>query len=433
MFIAMDHSGTERESPERVHLSRCLRRALGFVDPARRRSVAKATPEEIIQYLLDGDVPGDSYQELLVLESQSADANNTGLYRTWRLRRMVESHHPFREMMTLFWLDLFAVSALRTKDLACYHNFCRGLQERALSPWSEVLALCLEHPAFLLNLRAERNYRSMPNQQLGEFIVANLMGRNPEQERECVSDIARAYTGLFVRNGELRRYEYEHDPTVKVIGKDSGDFWPRDVAQVLARDASVATVLAGRLYRWFIGSDGDIPSGFVQSVVDQVLSGRPTGTIVAEAIVSSSNSAQPRGRRIKSPLEVFLAVARPLKARVTTALTDLLIESGWDILHPLTYAGWPKGRDWLTTSQLARRVSLTESLLLKEDRFGGGVDVVEAAKTAGYGDDWPSFLVDALLDDGIPPEVKGEWERHVQQGPSAAVLFLVSLPEFQLS
>jgi hypothetical protein len=78
-------------------------------------------------------------------------------------------------------------------------------------------------------------------------------------------------------------------------------------------------------------------------------------------------------------------------------------------------------------------VSLTESLLLKEDRFGGGVDVVEAAKTAGYGDDWPSFLVDALLDDGIPPEVKGEWERHVQQGPSAAVLFLVSLPEFQLS
>jgi uncharacterized protein (DUF1800 family) len=403
------------------------------VDPVQRRSLAKATPEAIVQQLLDGDSPGESYQQLLVLESQSADAKNTGLYRTWQLRRMVESPHPYREMMTLFWLDLFAISALRTKDTACYHSFCCGLQERALSPWDEILGFCLEHPAFLLNLRAERNYRSMPNHQLGEFVVEHLMGRNPGQERECVSNIARTYTGLFVRNGELRRYDYEHDPTVKVLGKDSGDFWPGDVAQVLARDASVATVLAGRLYRWFIGSDGNIPPGFVQSVVDQILAGRPTGTIVAEAIVSSSKSAQARARRIKSPLEVFLAVARPLKARVTTALAELLAELGWDILHPPTYAGWPKGRDWLTTSQLVRRVSLIESLLLKEDRFGGGVDVVQAARTAGYGDDWPGFLVDALLGDGIPAEVKGEWERHVQQGPSAAVLFLVSLPEFQLS
>lgn len=433
MFIAIDHNGTEQESQQRLHLSRCLRKALGFVDPAQRRRLAKASPEEIVQHLLDGDAPRDSFQELLNLESQAAAAENLGLYRTWRLRRMVESPHPFREMMTIFWLDLFAISVLRMKDTACYHDFCRGIEERALSSWSDILTFCSGHPAFLLNLRAERNYRSMPNQQVGEFVVEHLMGREPGQDRECVSNIARAYTGLFVRNGELRQYDYEHDPTVKVIGKAPGDFWPRDVARILAQDADVAAVLAGRVYHWFISSDEQIPPSFVQSIVDQILAGRPTGVIVAETIVKSSTSGQPATSRIKSPFEVFLALTRPLKGRVTTALADLLAESGWDILHPPTYGGWPKGRDWLTTSQLARRISLAESLFLKEDRFGGGVDVLQAAKTAGYGDDWPSFLVDALLDDGTPPEVKSNWERHVQQGPSAAVLFLVALPEFQLS
>lgn len=432
MFITWEHIDTEPKSGI-VHLSRCLRKVLGFVDPAQTRRLTKVTPTELIQYLLQSEAPNEPFHQLQDLQSQSAAGGNIGLYRTWRLRQFVESPHPFREMMTLFWLDVFAVSALRTRDLGCYHHFCRGVEERALASWSEVLTFCLEHPAFLLNLRAQRNYRSMPNQQVGEFVVEHLMGRNPGQDRQSVNSLARAYTGLFVRHGELQRFDYEHDPTLKVIGDASGDFWPRDVAEVLARDPNVAHILAGRIYHWFVGSEEIIPADFAEPIVSAILSGHPVGAIVAEAVVTWSTSGERRGWRLKSPFEVFLALARPFRARVTTALADLVAEAGWDILHPPTYVGWPKGRHWMTMSQLARRVSLAESLLLKEDRLGGGVDLEQVARTSGYGDDWPSFLVDALLDDGIPPEMKGAWEEHVGQGAAAALRFLVSLPEFQLS
>jgi len=423
-----------RQNPqEKPHVARCLRKALGFVDPLRKRELRNATVKEVVRYLLDGYTPGESFQKIRDLKSQSAVAGNMGLYRTWRLRQLVESPHPFREMMTLFWLDVFAISALRMKDLGCYHAFCDGLEERSLAPWSDILAFALEHPAFLLNLRAERNYRSMPNRQLGEFVVEHVMGRDPTQQQECANSVARSFTGLFARGAELRRYDYEHDPGVKVIGNRSGDFWPRDVAQILAQDAQVAAVLAGRLYRWFIASEGDIPPGFLEPVVNQILSGRASGEIVAEAVVTWCTTGEPSARRVKSPLEVFLTLVRPFKGRVTTALTDLVAELGWDLLHPPTYAGWPKGRDWLTTAQLARRISLAESLLLKEERFGGGIDLPAVARMVGYNDDWPGLLVDTLLDEGLPPGTKEIWERQVKRGPSEAVLFLVALPEFQLS
>lgn len=419
--------------PEKPYLARCLRKALGFVDPVRKRELAQSTTEEVVRYLLDGDGAGESFQKIRDLKSQTAVGGNMGLYRTWRLRQMVESPYPFREMMTLFWLDMFAISALRMKELTSYHAFCNGLEERALAPWTDILAFVLEHPAFLLNLRAERNYRSMPHRQLGEFVVEHVMGLDPAQHQDDVSSVARAFTGLFVRSGELRRYDYEHDPAAKAIAGNSGDFWPRDVAQILARDAQVAAVLANRLYRWFIASEGDVPPTFLQPVVNQILSGRASGEIVAEAIMMWCTTGEPSAKRVKSPLEVFLALVRPLKGRVTTALADLVAELGWDLLHPPTYSGWPKGRDWLTTAQMARRISLAESLLLKEDRFGGGIDLPAVAKTLGYNDDWPGLLVDALLDDGIPPEAKDEWDRQVKRGPSEALLFLVALPEFSLS
>jgi len=433
MPMTMDQTITQPTSAGPFHVARCLRKALCFVDPAQKRRLSKTSPEEVVSYILKGEATDNSLQELRLLKSQSAAAGNVGLYRTWRLRQMLESPHPFREMMTLFWLDLFAISALRIKDLPCYHAFCEGLEERALAPWGEVLSYVLQQPAFLANLRAERNYRAMPNRQLGEFIVKYLMGREPTQTQEAVTAVARSFTGLFVRGGELRRYEYEHDPAIKVIGRASGDFWPKDVAKLLAEDTDTAAVLADRLYRWFIASDGDIPPNFRDSVAKRILAGSAMGDVTVEAIATWAGRGNTLARRIKSPLEVFLALARPFKGRATTALADLVAELGWDLLHPTTYGGWPKGRDWMNTAQWARRISLAEGLLRKEDRFGGGVDLMAAAKSADYGDDWPNFLLDALLDDGLPPELRPAWERHLQRGPGEALLFLVALPEFQWS
>ncbi len=431
--MTMKQTMTQPASAGSFSVGRCLRKALGFVDPTEKRRLSKASGEELVSHILKGEAVGEPFQEIRTLKSQSAAAGNVGLYRTWRLRQMLESPHPFREMMTLFWLDLFAISALRVKDLACYHAFCEGLEERALAPWGEVLGYVLEQPAFLANLRAERNYRAMPNRQLGEFIVTHLMARDPTHAQDWVNTVARSFTGLFVRGGELRRYDYEHDTAVKVIGQASGDFWPKDVAGILAQDTNTATVLAGRLYRWFIASDGDVPSDYLETVTKRILAGDAIGEVAAEVIVTWTDRGGIPARRVKTPFEVFLALARPFQGRATTVLADLVAELGWDVLHPTTYTGWPKGRDWMNTAQLARRMSLAEILLRKEDRFGGGIDVLAAAKAAGYDDDWPGFLLDALLDDEIPQDVRGAWERHVQRGPNEAILFLVALPEFQFS
>lgn len=420
---------------DRLTASRLMRRGWGWVSPEKRDALVGLSLVDAFARLEEGSQPGPRWDEIQRLESQSSAGGQTGLYRAWFLARLVESPQPLREMVAIFWLDVFAISALRIEPLRLFHDFCVGLRERAFSPLEDILRFALVHPAFLLNLRAAKNYRAEPQRQIGRFILQSLMSTDPKVEEPLVREIARAYTGLFVSGGELRRYDYEHDPGTKTIGKRTGDLKAEDTATELAHHPEVAQTLVKRLFRWFVASEEPVPQGLAQTAAAAFLAGQPTSEVLKLILGWEECLIDERFRRVKTPLEMYLAIARPLGLRPTIRVAETLGELGWDVIHPPTLVGWPIGRAWLTEAQLARRLSLVRALLSGEQTWGGETDI--PARFASP--DWPAVLQEVLLDGGLPTEAAAEWERLTADRSAEttalreAILFLTALPEFQLT
>lgn len=420
---------------DRTTSSRLMRRAWGWVTPEEREKLLGLDFAKAFDRLMQETPPGPRWNEIQTLEATTSERGQAGLYRVWFLARLVESPQPLREMVTVFWLDVFAVSALPIEPLRLFHDFCVGLRERAFSPLEEILRFALVHPAFLLNLRAAKNYRAEPQRQIGRFILQSLMSTDPKAGEPLVREIARAYTGLFVSGGQLRRFDYEHDSGTKTIGGRTGDLMAEDVAEELAHHPDVAQTVVRRLFRRFVASEEPIPQDLAETAAAALRAGQPTGEVLKLILGWEECLVEERYRRVKTPLEVYLAIARPLALRPTIRIVETLAELGWDVIHPPTLAGWPCGRAWLTETQLARRLDFVEAILAGEETWGG--DPRLAAKVSSP--DWPGVLRDALLDGDLPTEAAAEWERLTANRSAdttalrEAVLFLTALPHFQLT
>ncbi len=426
--------GFHRGALDRELAGRLLRRAVGSLVIEEREALVGLDVPQAVARLVGGMQAGPRWQEIQDLEGMSAERGQLAGYRTWQLGRLVESPQPFREMLTLFWLDLFAVSALRVEPLRLYHDFRSGLRERAFEPLEKVFTFALTHPALLLNLRAPSNYRSQPQEQIGRFLVQYVVGDDPREKAALVADIARAYTGMFVSSGRLRVLDYEHDPRPKTVGEQRGDLRAEDVARALARDRATAENVVRRLFGWFVTTEVAIPQQLLLAAEEAVLGGRPVSELLTLLLGWEECLKDQRYRRVKSPLEVYLAVARPFGYRATIRAAETLAESGWDVVHPPTLAGWPRGQAWLTGSQVARHVALVRALLSGGENWGATAQMSEVLSRP----DWSSRLVQTLLSGELPAEVHADWQKLVQEAhdetaKKEALAFLAALPEFQLS
>jgi len=427
-------AGVYRGTLDRELAGRLLRRAAGYVAVEERDGLVGLDVAQAVSRLVGGTQAGPRWQEIHALEELSADRGQLNGYRTWELARLVESPQPFREMLTLFWLDLFAVSALRVEPLRLYHDLRSGLRERAFEPLDKIFTFALTHPALLLNLRAPSNYRSQPQAQIGRFLVQHVVGHDPGEKPALVAEIARAYTGMFVTSGRLRVLDYEHDPGQKTVGDQTGDLWAEDVARALARDPATIENVVRRMFGWFLTIEVPVPQQLLLAAQKAALDGQPVSEVLTLLLGWEECLKDPRYRRVKSPLEVYLAVARPFGYRATTHAAEALAELGWDVVHPPTLAGWPRGKAWLTGSQVARHWALVRTMLTGGENWGATSQLTEALSRP----DWSATLVETLLGGEIPPEVRNDWQKLVQQArdetaKKEAVAFLAGLPEFQLS
>lgn len=427
-------AGVYRGTLDRELAGRLLRRAAGYVAVEERDGLVGLDVPQAVVRLVGGTQAGPRWQEIQDLEGMSAERGQLNGYRTWELARLVESPQPFREMLTLFWLDLFAVSALRVEPLHLYHDFRSGLREKAFEPLDKIFTFALTHPALLLNLRAPSNYRSQPQAQIGRFLVQYVVGHDPHEKATLVADIARAYTGMFVTSGRLRVLDYEHDPGQKTVGDQTGDLRAEDVARALARDPATIANVVRRLFGWFVTTEVPVPQQLLIAAQKAALDGQPVSAVLTLLLGWEECLKDPRYRRVKSPLEVYLAVARPFGYRATTHAAEALAELGWDVVHPPTLAGWPRGQAWLTGSQVARHWALVRTMLTGGENWGATSQLTEALSRP----DWSATLVETLLGGEIPPEVRNDWQKLVQQArdetaKKEAVAFLAGLPEFQLS
>jgi uncharacterized protein (DUF1800 family) len=368
---------------------------------------------------------------------------------------MLQTPHPLLEKITLFWHGHFAVAQARVRDPQLVYGYLKLLRARALGQFDRLLESIACDPAVLLALDGagkrgqvpfvRSTLRAVPANGTCPLFPATLLGPFTLGEGHCsqqdLGEAARAMTGQFVRQGEFRFIEREHDPGVKRFLGEEGPWKTADIVRIVLRQPALAKHIVGKLYRWLISESEPPCDALLEPLAASFSRDYDTGRLV-ETMLRSNLFFSPAAyrQRIKGPVEFALGILRPLGALVpTAALAEHAAALGQDLLDPPTVHGWAGGRTWITRATLTGRTNLAHALLFGGGAFAEPADPLAAAQKHGRGDPAAAgpFLLDLFLQGDVPERAaalaKGPADGGDPRGRLRRLAFdIVTLPEFQL-
>lgn len=416
-----------------------LYRRAGFGASWDQLQAALATsPEKTIERLI---VPGNnmgSFNRTHDDYEKSASDSEDSL-RGWWLRRMLETPHTLLEKLTLFWHNHFAVSSVRVDNLKLMAEHVRTLRKHALGDYRELLLAVMQDPATFLTLEASQNRKnalttSVARQLLEQYTLG------PELTSETdVREAARAFTGWFVRDNQLRFVEREHDNGAKVFLGRSGNWAKRDILDIVLEHPAVPRLIVHKLYRWFISESDTVPDSLVTPLAESF--GRDFDIAKLVQTMLRSNlffSEQAYRRRIKSPVEYVLGIVLAMRGKLPTiTLGQDINHLGQELYNPPTRTGWAGGKRWLSPPMLIGRANLAADMLSTVGRYGGKLDPLLAVTKSG---DHKERLLDILLQGDLDQSALNSLHHHSGGAtlPESQHLRRMAhgvfcLPEFQLA
>ncbi len=347
--------------------------------------------------------------------------------RDWWLRRMIETPFPLLEKLTLFWHGHFAADASRVQEARTVQRHVALLRRHALGSFGTLLDEASRDPALLLTLGAAENRRALPQDGLARALLGSYTVGSGHFGEEDVREAARAFTGIFVRREEFRFVPREHDEgTKRILGK-TGPFTPEEAVSIALEHHATPQNLVRALYRFLVSEAEDPAPELLAPLATSFAEDHDTHKLVETMLRSNLFfSDHALRRRIKSPVELALGIARGLEGMVATGpLARELARLGQSLLHPPTGRGWPGGRYWIDRVSLGRRQELAAALMLGEERYGGKLDTEALAAERGFEGSVGDFLSALFLQEREGPSLP--------RRTRPAVEALVTLPEFQLA
>jgi len=417
-----------------------------------RRAGFGATWDQLSRSLADG--PQRTVDRLLKPKADVAAFNRTfdeteGAVneivplRAWWLRRMIETPHPLAEKLTLVWHDLFAASAPRAGSTKLMRAHIQRLRAEALGNWSALVAGVSRDPAVLLSLGADANRKAAPGDRFARQLLDRYTVGPGNYTARDVSEAARAMTGWFVRRGQLRYTEREHDGGAKTVLGKTGKLTDRDVVKIAAEHPAAAPNVVRRLYRWLISEVHEPTDALIAPLAESFARDfdlrRLVETMLRSNLLLSDRAV---GRRVKRPVEFAVGIIRALEATVPTIrLATDLAALGEKLYASPTISGWAGGRHWITAATLIGRSNLAAALLAPSGAYGGKLNPAAVARRHGHTEAKAAgqFLVKLLSPAGAGA---GAFEKTWAGAPKAGNLpsrlralahTIITQPEFQLA
>ena len=348
-------------------------------------------------------------------EQAAAGGSEGGSGAAWWLRRLIESPHPLLEQMTLFWHNYFALSNARVKSASLMGRYVQLLRRQALGNFETLLTEMMSEPAVFAGLEARANRKARPSRYFARVLLEQYTlgaGNFPET---AVEETARAFTGWFVSQQELRFIAREHQagakrglPVTAPEGEPelTGELEGKAAVRALLRQPATAQLVVRKLYRWLI-SETDPPA---EPLVAPLAADFATDFNIArlvETMLRSNLFFSPAAYRqkLKSPVEFALGIIRPLEGMVSTLRLEAEADGpGPGVYAPPTIEGWAGGRCWLNRFTLLGRAQLAQALLANAGPYGGNLD--PAATARKHGRETPEatsrFFSELFLQDDLP-------------------------------
>lgn len=284
----------------------------------------------------------------------------------WWLDRMVRTHRPLEEKMTLFWHGHFATSEEKLRDYRKIKLQLDTLRAGATGNFGDLLIAVAKDPAMLVFLDAAQNVRGAPNENFGREVMELFTMGVGNYTEDDIREAARAFTGWGNDDLTFVVDEDKHDAGSKTFLGRTGNFAGEDILRIILEQPQTAIYIASKLYRFFVREDvsPDLAAELGALLRDNHYELAPflTTIFLSEDFYSEASV----GSHIKSPTELIVSTYRKLGLATTPGIPDPYTVSktlGQVLLYPPTVAGWGEGRSWITPGLLFERGNFAREVM----------------------------------------------------------------------
>ena len=298
-----------------------------------------------------------------------ANAIETQRLALWWGNRMLTTHHPLEEKLTLFWHTHFSTGNNKVRDTRLMFRQNEMLRANASGSFRDLLIGILRDPAMLVYLDNGENVREHPNENFGrELLELFSMGVNNYTEQD-VREASRAFTGWTNDVLEFKFDVDQHDLGEKTFLGQTGPWNGDDVIDIILSQPVTARFVVGKLYRYFVRDtiDPTTQNKLGEQFFNDAYELKP----LLRTIFLSRDFYGPMAyaTKIKSPVQLMISTYRKLGLTELPTIPDfnrLTTQLGQSLFNPPNVAGWAGGRTWITPALLLQRGNLFRGVLFPD-------------------------------------------------------------------
>ena len=336
-------------------------------------------PQGTIVLLLQGNPQAEEVLQTIVDVGRVAAARDDGgeQLRGWWLFCMLQSGHPLREKLTLFWHNHFATSIgkVLTPSLMFRQNCL--LRSHALGKFGPLLQAMSKDPAMLIWLDSNSNIKGRPNENYArELMELFSLGVGHYTETD-IRQAARAFTGWHTDGDRFTFDARSHDAGPKTVLGQTGAWDGDDVVRIVLEQPAAAQFLVRKFYQFFISEDVVPPDALLEPLCESFRKSDYDIARLVETMLASRHfySGHAFRRRIKGPVEYLLGAVQAVYQRYGEGAVDYrplppqtlvgwLGAMGQRLFAPPNVKGWPGGQSWLNTATVLERDNFAEALAM---------------------------------------------------------------------
>ena len=295
-------------------------------------------------------------------------AQDKRMLKQWAVKMLLRTPHPLTERMVLFWHNHFTSSLDKINQPALLLKQNITFRRHSLGNFKQLLHSVARDPAMLIYLDNDTNKKGQPNENFArELLELFTLGEGHFSEKD-VRGAAQAFTG-WTADRQKKQFVFQrntHDTSIKSFMGKKGRFNGEHIIDMLLKNPYTAEHIATKFWAEFVSDERPNPVTIrrwgnifrradydIQTLLSTVLNSREFW------------SAQHRGGRIKSPVELIVGTLRTL---ILTPPSDekivrLFDRLGQKLFTPDTPEGYSGGQQWIDTYTLPTRVNLMSAFI----------------------------------------------------------------------
>jgi uncharacterized protein (DUF1800 family) len=325
-------------------------------------------PATLARLLRGGPQAEERDRFLTSLGKTIAAKDDADSLRAWWVYCLLNTLHPLREKMTLFWHNQFATSIAKVQQVPLMYQQNLLFRRHALGKFGPLLLEVSRDPAMLIWLDSNSNVRGKANENYARELMELFtlgVGHYTEQD---VREAARAFTGWHTDGETFEFNPLVHDDGAKTVLGQEGNWNGDDVVRILLEQPEAARFLVRALYRFYISETAEPPAALLQPLADDFRKsdydvGELVTTLLSSRLFFSEHAYR---QRVKSPVEFTLGSVRALVEGPVPplVLAHRLEAMGQQLFAPPNVKGWEGGRSWLNTATVLARHNFAQKIAL---------------------------------------------------------------------